>query len=221
MRHTIKNIALKFTIVGRSSRVMEFISNYVNLLNWLHGKANKGLRRDYNLRYNLYEEILKIIGISKPIDYYELGVNKGKALKWWLTNVNFDSRFYGFDTFEGLPEDFGSHKKGSMSNVSNIEDNRVKFIKGMFQDTLHKFLSSTEHSRRKVVHFDADLFTSTICGLFAFQPYLKQGDILIFDEFNVPNHEWKAFNIWVQTFNIEYKIIGNRNNYLQISIEIK
>ncbi|MBK6815843.1 MAG: hypothetical protein IPG82_10420 [Saprospiraceae bacterium] len=52
-------------------------------------------------------------------------------------------KFYGFDTFEGLPERWGHLAAGSMTahgNVPAIQDGRAGFIKGLFQDTLPGFL---------------------------------------------------------------------------------
>ena len=66
-------------------------------------------KRDHQKRYELYAYILKENGLDTvDCDYIELGVYQGQSFKWWVEhNQNPNSRFYGFDTFEGLPEDWG------------------------------------------------------------------------------------------------------------------
>jgi O-methyltransferase len=43
----------------------------------------------------------------------------------------------------------------------------------------------------------------------------------MFDEFNVPLDEFKAFKIWVDSYYIEYEVLGEVNNYYQTVIKIK
>lgn len=58
--------------------------------------------------YKIYENINKDIIKDDPIDYLEFDVYKGDSIKKWLQiNKNPEPRFFGFDSFEGLPEDFG------------------------------------------------------------------------------------------------------------------
>ena len=46
------------------------------------------------------------------LNYLEFGVADGHSFNWWMTeNISLIHRFYGFDTFTGLPEDFGPIKK--------------------------------------------------------------------------------------------------------------
>src|SRR5438067_2048404 len=72
---------------------------------------------DYNRRYILYEAVCKQENLfNEPIDYFEFGVAGGYSFKWWLEhNTNPSSGFYGFDTFEGLPEKWGGFEKGDMA----------------------------------------------------------------------------------------------------------
>ncbi len=95
--------------------------------------------------------------------------------------------FAGFDTFEGLPEDWGTFKKGEMSfSIPQINDQRAEFMKGLFQDTLLPYLDKKGSSLvngTNIIHLDADLFSSTIFVLTQLYKYLKKGDILFFDEF--------------------------------------
>jgi hypothetical protein len=63
--------------------------------------------------------------------------------KWATLNINPGSRFFGFDTLEGLPESWLGLEASHFStggNFPDIEDSRVKFYKGLFQDTLGEFL---------------------------------------------------------------------------------
>ena len=119
---------------------------------------------DYNKRYALYDSLIKTEALdTSAIDYLEFGVCGGHSFKWWLErNNNPDSRFHGFDTFEGLPEKWGHFEKGAMAvalESLDIKDARAHFYKGLFQDTLIPFLDTYKNERRKLIHMDADLFS--------------------------------------------------------------
>ena len=181
---------------------------------------------DYNRRYNLYEALDKQEGLfGQAIDYLEFGVAGGNSLKWWLQhNTNPGSRFFGFDTFEGLPEKWGHFEKGSMAHAMeslNITDPRVSLHKGLFQESLLPFLEQYDGRNRRLIHLDADLFSSTIFTLSQLYRFLKPGDILLFDEFAVPQHEFLAFKIFTESFYVDYDVIGAANNYLFVAVKIK
>ena len=78
------------------------------------------------------------------MDYLEFGVSGGLSFKWWVDKcANNKNKFYRFDTFEGLPENWGTFKKGDMSaNIPTIDDTSVKFVKGLFEDTIPTFFST-------------------------------------------------------------------------------
>ncbi len=101
-----------------------------------------------------------------------------------------------------------------------IEDNRVKFYQGLFQQTLNGFLKSYVPNERRIIHLDADLYSATIYVLTTITPILRKGDILFFDEFNVPLHEFKAFTEWTTSFYIDYEVIGSVNNFHQVAFRI-
>jgi hypothetical protein len=183
-------------------------------------------KRDHYKRYNLYQSVLKTLNEEKaPFNYLEFGVCRGESFKWWLENTqNSGHLMVGFDTFEGLPENWGVFKKGDMNAaIPEIEDQRGRFVKGLFQDTLPAFLKEGHltNDKRLIVHLDADLFTSTLYVLTTLAPYLKKGDVLFFDEFNVPNHEFFAFKMFCDSYYIKTKLLGAVNNYYQVAIEIE
>ncbi len=213
-----------------SAHLFSFIGSMAGLSKWIqqHKKLTHtdfySFKFDYSRREQLFEYVIVEEGLDGPIDYLEFGVSKGDSFKWWTARVRDpQARFYGFDTFTGLPEDWGPFKKGDMSSgdsLPDIKDNRYQFYQGLFQQTLLPFLSTFDPSRKKVIHMDADLYTATLYVLTLITPYLRSGDVIFFDEFNVPQHEFKAFTEWSSAFYINYKVLGAVNNYYQIAIKI-
>ena len=206
-------------------------SNTLSLSKWISKQDRNGilndffcLKRNYNKRYQLYEYVIDQLELNnEPVDYVEFGVFEGHSIKWWANRINnFDSKFYGFDTFEGLPENWGTYRKGDMdSRIPQINDKRVLLFKGLFQDTVPTFLKEDYIGhRRKVIHLDADLFSSTLYALTSMAPCLNAGDILFFDEFNVPNHEFFAFKIFTESYYVKTKLLGAVNNYYQVAFMI-
>ncbi|MER3497943.1 MAG: macrocin O-methyltransferase [Chitinophagaceae bacterium] len=172
----------------------------------------------YEKRYDLYNWIFENEGLKEqPINYLEFGVADGHSFKWFLQqNNNSQSCFFGFDTFTGLPEDFGAYKKG-MFNTNNkvpqLNDERAAFFQGLFQQTLPGFLKNFDTTRRNVIMMDADLYSSTVFVLTSLAPYLKKNDIILFDQFAVPTHEFRAFKDFTESYYINLKLIGAANNY--------
>jgi len=179
---------------------------------------------NYADRFKLHEFVFKEEIQNQSIDYLEFGVASGIAFKWWVErNKNPESRFFGFDVFTGLPEDFGVMKKqhyDTAGQTPKIQDDRVTFIKGLFQESLPGFLNDYKPKQRKVVHMDADLYSSTLFVLTKLIPLLEKEDIIIFDEFGVPTHEFRAFNDIVSSYDLSYELLGAINNYLQIAIKV-
>lgn len=210
----------KLNFLGNLSRLSKFINEHKSVpFNDFYTA-----KRNYNKRKDLYKYILDKESLNKNVNYIEFGVADGDSFKWWVENSKHtETTFSGFDTFSGLPEDWGPFKKGDMSTnnkVPEINDERCKFYVGLFQQTLPDFVKNFNFNNRSVIHLDADLFSSTIYVLTTLAPYLKSGDIIFFDEFNVPMHEFHAFDIFVNSYYIKYEVLGAVNNFYQIAIKI-
>jgi hypothetical protein len=132
-------------------------------------------------RFALYDHLNAKIINDGPIDYLEFGVYTGLSLRRW-TEVNRapGSRFFGFDSFEGLPEAWDRHFCGSPKGtfdtggrLPQIDDPRVELIKGLFQDTLPDFLGRFQPRNRLVVHLDADLYSSTLYVLCSIDRFIN------------------------------------------------
>jgi O-methyltransferase len=212
-----------------------FLRNFNILRSWISHANRTDLlindfyswKRDYPKRYKLYEAVAAQYALDqKELLYLEFGVASGSSFFWWMKkNTNPNSFFRGFDTFEGLPEDWGGFKKGAMSfEQAQVNDGRAEFIKGIFQDSLHPFIESNKdmlQKKPKLIHMDADLFSSTIFVLSQLYPYLKKGDIIFFDEFNVANHEFLAFKIFTESFYVKLLPIGAVNNFYQTAFIVE
>lgn len=176
-------------------------------------------------RYGLYQYVQDNTIKDQDIIYLEFGVAAADSFRWWLKNHHHpDSKFYGFDTFTGLPEDWGPFKKGTFAQneIPKIDDTRGAFVQGLFQQTLLPFIADNDFwNKRIVVHLDADLYSATLFVLSQLYPKLKSGDIILFDEFNVPMSEFKALEDFCSAFYMEYEVLGAVNNYFQLAIKVK
>jgi hypothetical protein len=108
-------------------------------------------------REQLYAHVNEIFFDSgrTRMDFLEFGVFEGASLRSWSAlNRNPETRFWGFDSFEGLPEDWHSGKeKGTFSTedkVPELGDPRVQYVVGWFQQTLPQFAAS--YHDRLMIH---------------------------------------------------------------------
>jgi O-methyltransferase len=212
-----------------------FLYNFSTLTVWA-SRNNKKIGsndffkplRQYTSRIKGFELIVNKFSLEEnPITYLEFGVAGGTSFRWWVTNAKHsESRFYGFDTFEGLPEKWGLfYNKGDMKHeMLELNDSRHQFIKGLFQDTFLDFINTNllalKSGKRKIIHLDADLFSATLFVLSQIYPFLKKGDIIIFDEFSVANHEFFAADLFQKTFYIKLEPISAINNFYQLIFQV-
>ncbi len=180
---------------------------------------------DYKKRYPFYKWVMeKEALVNVPVNYLEFGVADGYSFKWFLNeNKDRGSSFHGFDTFTGLPEDFGVYKKGTFNSnnqVPQIDDRRGQFYQGLFQQTLPGFLSGFNNTNRKIIMLDADIYSATLYVLTSLAPFLKKNDIIFFDEFAVPTHEFKAFQDFVHSYYIDLELIGAASNYYFVAFKV-
>ena len=111
-----------------------------------------------------------------------------------------DTRLYGFDSFEGLPEEWvvsddETWSRGAFSGrPSEVPDN-VELVAGLFQDTLPGFLEA-HPGPVAFAHIDCDLYSSTDCVFSEIRDRLSVGTVVVFDElFNYDRyheHEMRA-----------------------------
>jgi O-methyltransferase len=162
---------------------------------------------------------------GKPIDYFEFGVHRGDSLRTWTTlNVNPQTRFFGFDSFEGLPEDWNEKKTkgtfGTGGKTPDISDPRVQFVVGWFQNVVPGFLKSYEPKNPLVLHNDSDLYSSTLYCLTAMNSLMPRETIVIFDEFYDALHEYRALVDYASAYMRQFKIVAATRRFDQVAIAI-
>ncbi len=215
----------RFTTCGlKPSYRVEILNLLLEFGQWL--KKNE-FKVTFESRYDLYQYINNQVVKNAPIDYLEFGVWYGRSIEYWAQlNSAPNSRFFGFDTFEGLPEEWkyfikilpkGTYSAGG--KIPELNDPRVKFIKGCFQTTLPDFLKSFSIGNPLVINCDADLYTSTLFVLASMNPFMAPGSIVIFDEFSTV-HEFRAFRDYTQSFMRNYNLLAAAERfYLRVAIE--
>lgn len=134
--------------------------------------------------------------------WLEFGVCSGRTIN--LISKCTNNKVYGFDSFYGLPENWGNHQqKGSYSREGNLPsvNHNVDLVVGLFEDTLDSFLEEHKGSI-SYLHLDADLYSSTKFVLDKLCDRIVEGTVISFDEiYNYPeyiDHEIKA---WVEFCN--------------------
>ncbi|MFP4500587.1 MAG: class I SAM-dependent methyltransferase [Candidatus Hydrogenedentota bacterium] len=171
------------------------------------------------------EKLLRWLGERvghQPVTYLEFGVRHGMSLGWMTEALTHpDSQLHGFDTFEGLPEDWvpywgangigGGQAQGAMkASAPQTSDPRVTLHRGLFQDILPGFLKENPPSGLKVINIDSDIYSSALYVLSMMHPYLEPGDYVYMDEFFDLLNEFAAFNDYVRSFYVKdkYTLLG-------------
>lgn len=153
----------------------------------------------------------------------EFGVFSGKSINRIAHHKT--GPVYGFDSFEGLPEDWrDGYPKGAFtrSDLPAVAPN-VELIVGWFDRTLPTFLDN-HPGPASLIHVDCDLYSSTQTVLTQLRPRIVPGTIILFDEyFNYPGwemHEFKAFREFVESWGVQYEYIGVNPNHQQVAVRV-
>jgi hypothetical protein len=186
------------------------VFNYLHVGWWLpaHGFSN-GVR--VKSRDELFDLVAADIG-ERPVLYLEFGVHQGDSMRLWARLLrNPDSRLHGFDSFLGLPHNWSleGHPRGYFSTdgaVPEIQDPRVQFFPGWFDDTLPVYEWSEYDAL--VVMLDADLYTSTATVLRWVAARLKPGSYLYFDQFHHRADELRAFAEFHEEHELNFRLVG-------------
>lgn len=183
---------------------------------------------DYDSRYDLFRFALSEC-LPEPGLHLEFGVYRGGSMAF-MSRYTQDP-IYGFDSFEGLPENwFTGSQKGRFDVGGQLpitDADNLHYVKGWFDETLPAFLQAHREDRIKFIHFDCDLYRShrdVFDALLAAQVDLN-GTIALFDEYlNFPRWEQdahRALQEFVADSPWTYRYVGFTTRYTAVAVRFE
>lgn len=158
--------------------------------------------------------------------HLEFGVYKGDSINHFA-ELAPGATWYGFDSFEGLPEAWTlGAKAGAFSIGGHLPPVRgnVRLTKGFFEDTLPDFVAQHPGAKIALLHIDCDLYSSTVTILKNVAPMLVPGSIIIFDEL-INYHGWeegefKAFTEFAVERKLAFEYVAYNRTGGQVAVRI-
>lgn len=142
------------------------------------------------------------VGPKNVGDYLEFGVYQGNsmmAMQEAVRRVELGAvRFFGFDSFEGLPSEAewdGPWSEGEFRSdieftrkrltEGGVDWRRTELVKGFFSDTLTPELREQHRiEKASLIMVDADLYTSSRDALAFCEPLIRDTSAIFFDDWH-------------------------------------
>jgi hypothetical protein len=142
----------------------------------------------------------------------EFGVYKGTSINYFAERLP-KLQFYGFDSFDGLAEDWkgNSKKKGYFSlggKLPKVKRN-VSLVKGWFDKTLPDFIvTRLQGHDLALLHIDGDTYQAAAVVLDGLRNFIRPGLLILFDEYlgypNWKNGEYLAWKQFCENSGVRY-----------------
>ena len=154
----------------------------------------------------------------------EFGVFKGASINHFAKKT--PAMLYGFDSFEGLQEDWRGHNlpKGFFNlggQLPKVEKN-VTLIKGWFDKTLPPFLASHPEPLA-FLHIDSDTYEAAKYLLTELELRIVKGTVILFDEYfgyrGWRIGEWQAWQEFLARTGTKYRYLGFADEQVAVVIE--
>ena len=180
----LSKIPLKYINYVSNKSTVNFYSNKFSKIK----KIEMTYKNTTDPNHKMWDYIISQVGHDQPIDFIEFGTYRGRSMKYFSKNfINPNSTFLGLDSFQGLPntDNHLSYHKGMFNldnNVPIFDDKRILIVSGFFNDKKKEIKSFLDKSKnKKLIHFDADIYSSTLFALFLCSDY--EDYYCIFDQF--------------------------------------
>lgn len=150
----------------------------------------------------------------------EFGVATGTTLKMITKYMSAT----GFDSFEGLPEDWREGFPKGFFAQSPPDIPEAEMVVGWFDETLPVWIknNSDKVNSLGLVHIDCDLYSSTVTVLNNLEPYIKSGCVIVFDEYHGypgwEDHEYKAWREFIYLTGKDFDVVGHGPEQLAVKI---
>ncbi|MEE9430499.1 MAG: TylF/MycF/NovP-related O-methyltransferase [Melioribacteraceae bacterium] len=172
---------------------------------YFHGFNSAGGKALTNAVEKCFNKAVQF-GTTEKGDYYEFGIFKGHTFAHacnYAKKINLlKMRFFGFDSFEGLPKiegldvtrdmpfyegQYSAGKEQVSKDMSRagVDWSKIQLIEGFFNDSLNDE-TRTKYNMKKInlALIDCDLHSSTVDVLNFIKDMLLNKTILMFDDWN-------------------------------------
>lgn len=173
--------------------------------------------------FHQWAELLEhALSIAPPTGFVaEFGVHLGETIAVLAAKR---PPVHGFDSFEGLPEDWRTGFSAGTFAVEQVPEVEGAIMHvGWFDDTLPTFLKEVE-GPAALLHLDADLYSSTKTVLELCADRIVAGTVLVFDEyFDYPGwreHEHRALTEWATAHGRSFSYKAYSNWFEQVVVRI-
>ncbi|KTD57492.1 TylF/MycF/NovP-related O-methyltransferase [Legionella shakespearei] len=154
----------------------------------------------------------------------EFGVRFGYSISH-LAKLFAPRTVFGFDSFQGLPENWYWEMAGSYTTQGKIPQlaKNITLVPGWFNETLPDFKKNHQEPIA-FINIDCDLYSSTKLVLDELGKQIIPGTVIVFDEYignpNWREDEFKAFQEWVKENRVKYRYLTASFYTKQVAVQI-
>ena len=176
----------------------------------------------FDRKRDLWAHVLGKVGSAGLVG--EFGVWKGASINAIAARLA-PRTVHGFDSFQGLKEDWAGWKepKGRFSlegRLPKVMPN-VRLVPGWYDETLPRFLRENG-ARFDFVHLDSDTYESTRLVLELIADRITPGTVIVFDEYlgyrGWRIGEFKAWQEFVQARGRKYEYLAFTNDAVALRV---
>jgi hypothetical protein len=156
--------------------------------------------------------------------HLEFGVFTGGTIRFIARRIS-PRTIHGFDSFKGLPEAWSGFNLGRgafdlKGRLPRVPKN-VRLHRGYFEESVPAWLRDNP-GQVAFIHLDCDLYSSTKVVLNLMASRMPSRTVILFDEyFNYANweqHQFKAFQEFVQEHDVKYVYLGYARQQVAVQI---
>jgi len=142
--------------------------------------------------------------------FMEFGVWQGRSINYISSCT--DRIVNGFDSFEGIPDEWEGMPSGSYSTYNKLPEvnPNVRLHKGWFSDSLPVFIQ-THPEPIAFINIDCDTYMSTKTIFDLLGDSIVTGTVIVFDEYfcfpKWQEHEYKAFSEYLSSSGHKYEYL--------------
>jgi hypothetical protein len=155
----------------------------------------------------------------------DLGVYKGASTRA-LARAFPDRTIHGFDSFEGLPDDWSHAVSGTFGDVQGAfpeVPSNVMLYKGWFDETLGPWARKHDDQPIALMRVDCDIYSSAKMIFDELGHLVRPGTWILFDELigyrGWQGHEYRAFQEFLKRTNFDVQWIAHGLTYVLVRLQ--